>query len=166
MDKATIIKTAVQLEKDGRAFYLGVAGRTASPAVKQVFESLAKDEENHIHWIQENLGVAESARELNQETYARVKHIFAEIPEAKRRQALASPNDIQPLRQAIEMEIKSARAYADWAAELADPTLKGILVKLAEVEQFHQELLENTILYMENPAEFFQREEGWMFDGA
>jgi hypothetical protein len=34
------------------------------------------------------------------------------------------------------------------------------------VEKFHEELLQNTILYLEDPAQYFQQEEGWMLDGG
>jgi rubrerythrin len=166
MDKQEIIRTAVQLEVDGRAFYLDAAGKVTSPAVKQVLESLAKDEESHIRWIEENLGIPESAGQLNRESYDRVKHIFAAVPKDQRERFVTSPDDIAPLRQAIDREVKTANAYTKWADEVDDPTLKGILQKLAEVERFHEKLLENTILYLENPDQYFQQEEGWMFDGG
>ena len=163
MDKQDIIKTAVQLEKDGQAFYLEAAKNSSNAAIREVLVSLAKDEEYHIEWIEKELGVPQSAKELNRQTYARVKHIFDRDAKVE---AQASGTDIEPMRRAIQMERDSARAYADWAGELDDPTLKGILEKLVDVERFHEELLENTVLYLENPAEFFQQEEGSMLDGG
>lgn len=163
MDKQEIIKTAVQLEKDGQAFYLEAAKASGHEAVREVFVSLAKDEEHHIEWIEKELGVAESARDLNRQTYARVKHIFNRDAKAE---AQAAGKETEPLRRAIKMEQDAARAYTDWAAELDDPGLKDILEKLSDVEKFHERLLENTILYLENPAEFFQQEEGPMLDGG
>jgi rubrerythrin len=163
MDKQDVIKTAVQLEKDGRAFYLAAASKTANEAVRRVFTSLAADEENHIAWIEKNLGVAESAKELNRQTYDRVKHIFNRDAQVEAR---ASSTDIEPLRRAVTMEQESYRAYGDWADEVADPALSDILKKLVDVEKFHEELLQNTILYLEDPAQFFQNEEGWMLDGG
>ncbi len=166
MDTQEIIRTAVQLEEDGRAFYLDAASRAANPAVKEVLESLAKDEENHIKWIRETLGVEKSSRELNEETYGRVKHIFAKAPEGTKAAFTASKDDLQPLRLAVEREQKTWKAYQDWAEEVEEPGLQALLRKLVEVEKFHEHLLENTILYLEDPAAFHQKDEGWMLDGA
>ncbi len=166
MDKQEIIRTAVQLEKDGRAFYLDAASHASNPAVKDVLESLAKDEENHIKWIGETLGVEQSARELKEESYGRVKHIFAQAPEKTKEAIKASKDDLQPLHLAVEREQKTWKAYRDWAEEVSDPSLKALLEKLVEVEKFHEHLLENTILYLEDPASFHQKEEGWLLDGA
>ncbi len=166
MDKQEIIQTAVQLEEDGKSFYLDAAASASNPAVKDVLESLAKDEENHIKWIRETMGVERSARELNQETYGRVKHIFAQAPEETKEAFKASRDDIQPLKLAVEREQKTWKAYQDWAGEVSDPSLKALLEKLVEVEKFHEHLLENTILYLEDPASFHQKDEGWLLDGA
>ena len=166
MDKQEIIQAAVQLEEDGKSFYLDAAARSSNPAVKDVLESLAKDEENHIKWIRETLGAERSARELNQETYGRVKHIFAQAPEETKEAFKTSKDDIQPLQLAVEREQKTWKAYQDWAGEVNDPSLKALLEKLVEVEKFHERLLENTILYLEDPATFHQKDEGWLLDGA
>ncbi len=166
MDKKEIIDTAVRLEEDGRSFYLEAASKASNPAVREVLASLAKDEENHIEWIRNTLGVEKSARELNEETYGRVKHIFAQAPEGTKEAFQAARDDLKPLRLALEMEQKTWKAYQDWAGEVEGADLQALLLKLVEVEKFHERLLENTLLYMEDPAAFHQQDEGWLLDGA
>ena len=166
MNRQEIIDTAIRLEEDGRAFYLQAASEATAPAVQEVLRSLATDEENHIRWIRETLGPEKSARELNQETYARVKGVFAAAPEEAKEAFRAAREDLEPLRLALEREREAWKAYEKWAAETEDSSLAEILRKLAEVERFHERLLENTILYLEDPASYHQQEEGWLLDGG
>jgi len=46
------IKTAIQMEKDGYAFYKKASAQTSSKMGKDIFESLAKDEELHLDVFQ------------------------------------------------------------------------------------------------------------------
>jgi rubrerythrin len=46
------IKTAIQMEKDGHAFYTKAAGQTKNDLGRTVFESLAADELVHLETFQ------------------------------------------------------------------------------------------------------------------
>jgi len=46
------IKTAIQMEKDGYAFYQKAAAQTSSDMGKSIFESIAKDELLHLDVFQ------------------------------------------------------------------------------------------------------------------
>ncbi len=166
MDPQEIIQAAVRLEEDGRAFYLDAAARAADPRVREVLETLARDEENHIRWIRDTLGVDKSARELKEESYGRVKHVFAQAPEGSKEAFHLSRDELEPLRLAMGKEQQTWRAYGEWAGLVDDPALKELLAKLVEVEKFHEHLLENTLLYLEDPASFHQQDEGWLLDGG
>ena len=46
------IKTAIQMEKDGYAFYKKASSQTSSEMGKEIFESLANDEQLHLEVFQ------------------------------------------------------------------------------------------------------------------
>ena len=46
-DTVSILKQAILLERRGKAFYTQVAEKTASPAVKEFFEMMAAEEDQH-----------------------------------------------------------------------------------------------------------------------
>ena len=75
-DKQDIIQEAIQLERDGRQFYLDAAGKASSDLARQMFESLADDEVIHIEWINK-LSVEEgTAKNVKRKTYERLRGIF------------------------------------------------------------------------------------------
>jgi len=65
-EKQDIIRAAIQLELDGRKFYLGAAGGSSNDLARQMFESLADDELIHIEWIEKLSAEKETARELKE----------------------------------------------------------------------------------------------------
>ena len=166
MDKQEVIQAAVQMEKDGRAFYLDAAAKATNAAVREVLEHLAADELKHIEWINDVIGPHDAEKEARGEAYDRLRHIFREMPAEDREKVLASAIDLDPLRKALEFENRAVRAYSQWAEEMKDESVRDMCHTLADVERFHAKLIDNTLLFLENPTEYFQQEEGWMLDGG
>ena len=165
-EKHDIIRAAVQLELDGRKFYLEAAGRASNDLARQMFESLADDELIHIEWI-ENLSAEKTvAREAKEKTHERLRGIFADAQESEREAAGSSKNDIEAMKFAINMEEKSRDAYLKWAADADIDEVVNTCNILADQEAFHRELLENTIHYLEHPGDWHMMQEGWHFDGG
>jgi rubrerythrin len=55
-DKTTkILKSAILMEKKGRAFYDKVAQQASAEAVKRFFQTMTAEEENHIRILSEQL---------------------------------------------------------------------------------------------------------------
>ncbi len=165
--KQEIIEAAVQLERDGHEFYLGVAGKASSDLARQMFESLADDELIHVEWIEKMLSPdAEVATATKKKTYERLRGIFADVSEALRDAAASSEDDVEAINTAIKMEEKSRAAYLKWADETDSDELCKLCNALADQESFHREILENTIQYLESTGDWFMVEEGWHFDGG
>jgi len=166
MNKQEVIQAAVQMETDGRDFYLEAAAKMTNPAVREVLEHLAADEVKHIEWINEVLGPHNAEKEARSDAYDHLRHVFKEMPAEDRQKILASETDLDPLRKALDFENRAVGAYAKWAEEMEDESVRKMCLQLVDVEKFHVELITNTLLYLENPTEFFQQEEGWMGDGG
>jgi rubrerythrin len=166
-EKQQIVDAAIQLERDGRTFYLDVATKSSSTRARQMFESLADDELLHIQWIEQMLSPGEAAAtSAKKKTYERLRGIFADVPQSERQVFASSKDDIQAIRAAIAMEEKSRTAYLTWAEESSSDELRDLCTTLADQEAFHRELLENTIEYLEHTGDWFMMEEGWHFDGG
>lgn len=165
--KQEIIDGAIQLERDGRKFYMNVAGKASSDLARRMFESLADDELVHIEWIEKMLSPGEeTATATKKKTYERLRGIFADVPESVREAASSSEDDIEAINTAIKMEEKSCAAYLEWEDETDSDELRGLCNVLADQERFHRELLENTRQYLEHTGDWFMVEEGWHFDGG
>ena len=166
MDRKHIIETAIQLERDGRKFYHDAAERASSEIARKMFESLAGDEVRHIEWIKSVSPGENTAGSVNRALYGRLSGIFKDASETVRKAAATCEDDINAMRLAIEMEERSAAAYATWAEESETADVRELCEMLADVERFHRELIENSIEYLERPGDWFMVEEGWHFDGG
>ena len=161
-----VARAAVQLEKDGQAFYLDAAKKAQSELTRKMFTSLADDEVDHIAWIQKMVPGVDTSTEANRHLYARLSHIFADVPEGKLRQIAASGDDVAAIHTAMGVEKKAVDAYAKWEAEAEEPDVKNLCNVLVGVERFHIQVLTNTLEYLERPADWFMQEEQWNFEGA
>lgn len=163
--KQEVIKAAVQLERDGREFYLDLAKRASNRLSRRMFESLADDETRHIEWIENLSPGAKNAEAANRDIYGRLCHIFQEVPETEKQKA-ASQDDIKAVNLAVDMEEKSRLAYHRWMSESQSEEVRHLCKVLADAERFHRELLENTIEYLQRSGDWFMQEERWIFDGG
>ena len=156
----------MQLERDGRVFYLDAAEKAQSELTRKMFASLADDELKHIEWIEKMLPDIDTAGEANRNLYQRLSHIFADVPEAKLRQIATSEDDIGAINTAIGIEKKAVAAYEKWQADADGDDVKKLCNVLAGVERFHVQVLTNTLEYFEHTPDWFMQEEGWNFEGG
>ena len=161
-----VTQAALQLEDDGRMFYLDVAEKASNDLAKRMFESLAHDELDHVEWIKQMVPGVDTAGTANRRLYARLRHIFADVPEERLRKIAASEGDVQAINVALDMEKKSVEAYDKWAGESEDDDVRKLCGMLADIERFHVQVLGNTLEYLEHTADWFMQEEQWNFEGA
>ena len=143
------LSAAVQLERDGREFYLKVATQASNPLAGRMFESLADDELRHIEWLEDLSPGVEDARAANESLYRRLMGIFADAPTEMRDGAALAADDVEAIDVAIGVEDKSVAAYAEWgekgptaairklggAKDLVDPDKPGTLPQAAPGER-------------------------------
>jgi len=152
---------AIKLEEDGRRFYLDSAAKAGSEPVKQIFESLAADETDHIDWIHARNPGVDSSTDANRALYAKLKTVFSDAPTVEK-----TDSDISAIDVAIGMEEKAAAVYAEWAAEEDSEEIRKLGAVLVGQERFHRQLLENMKEYMDSSGDWFLAEERWNFEGG
>jgi rubrerythrin len=139
------IKTAIQMEEEGHAFYMKAAIETQNEMGKKMFRQLAKDELEHKHTFSEMFDrVADPAtwRKLVASTPG-IKELpaFRELSkEQKRSKGLA--DDANVLRIGMDAEDKSIKHYQKAARETKDPQAKVIFTNIAQQEEYHYNLLQ------------------------
>jgi len=161
-----VARAAVQLERDGRVFYLDVATRAESGLARRMFEALADDELDHIAWIEKAVPGVDTAAVANRRLYERLRHIFADVPEARLRKIAAAKGDAKAIDTALNTERESVDAYEQWAAEAEDEDVRRLCRVLAGIERFHIQVLNNTLEYLDHTSDWFMQEEQWNFEGA
>jgi rubrerythrin len=161
-----IAQAAMQLERDGRIFYLEVAEKASNALVGRMFEALADDELDHMEWIRNTVPGVDCAATANQRLYQRLRHIFADVPEAQLRHMAQADSDVEAIQTGMEIEKESAEAYDDWAKDCPAEDVQHLCRTIADVERFHLQVLANTLEYFEHTADWFMLQEQWNFEGA
>ncbi|MFC1461969.1 ferritin family protein [Verrucomicrobiota bacterium] len=161
-----VVQAAIQLERDGRDFYLAAAQKTSSELARKMFEGLAADEERHIEWIGNLSSNGATASSANRATYDALRPIFADAPAETKMAAELSEDDLSAIDVAIGMEEKSIAAYQEWASEDSDEDVQNLCQALVGQEQFHKQMLVNTRTYLDKTADWFMQEEQWNFEGG
>jgi len=169
MKRETVLQAAIKLEEDGRAFYMDMAMDAANDLARRMFESFAKDEQNHITWIRGTLAggtVVPPGDDAANAVYASVKKIFAKVPASRKGTLGTSRDELRALKTAMGKEEASIKAYRAWAGQSADPGVKDLFESLVAVERLHRDLLANTREYLERTGDWFMVQEQWSFDGG
>jgi len=131
-----VLKMALLLERQGMAFYEQVAGQTRSPAVRELFRTLAEEEKKHAEMLAERGGPAAAARGAVPDTLAKLV-LSGDI----RKQIGAASYEAAAISAAIDMENKAVALYSQRAGQAADPAERDLYQWLADWERGHQRFL-------------------------
>jgi rubrerythrin len=147
------IETAIQIEKDGLAFYTEAAEQVHDRKGKQMFLSLARDEAAHLDLFEDahrallNGGAwpsPERSSALSPGEYS-APSIFPLGGELEVVERLES--QLAVLQQGIEAEEASIAFYADQMSKIEDPDGRAMYVYLIEQEKLHRATLQQEYNY-------------------
>ncbi len=152
-----IIKFAIQMELDGKAFYEKGAATTDDPDLRKVFVALAEEEEKHLRIFRSmeegNLSKAASTLGEGSPTPRVVRSIFREMTDAGV-ETLPGSNVRALWEQALALEEKAEKMYRDAAKEEPDPKRRKLLERIADEEKNHVYLADNMLAFVKDPSTF------------
>ena len=130
-----ILRFAIRKEADAAAFYKMAADRS-NPGVKETFKELARMEEGHKKKLE-----GFDLKKVGQMKLEKTKGLgMSELMEDVPYSSDMSYADL--LRMAIKQEEKSQQLYTSTAKISPEPSLKKLLLILAQEESTHKERLE------------------------
>ena len=110
------IKTAIQMEKDGYSFYIKAAAQTTNKMGKEIFESLASDEQVHLDVFKKLFDDTIGNKEWENLVFSSKKYADIPIfPKDLKSIEGASPNtnDLDALRIAMDAEKEAIDYYSE-----------------------------------------------------
>ncbi len=139
-----ILKTAILLERRGKAFYSQVAAQTKSKSARKIFEMMAEEEDAHIHFLSRqfaNLGKGNAFLENEDIEDADDTEAVEILSEQVKKEISAAGFEAAAISAAIDFENKAIEVYSTRAEEATDPNEKQMYQMLAEWEKGHHHLL-------------------------
>jgi rubrerythrin len=153
------LKDAVQMELEGRQFYLEAAKKVKSAGVREVLEYLAESEKYHIekfHQIYQSLQKDPAWTEsLAAFTPPQYQPYVCVMAMAKEDQGAGGDDDLQALKTGIKMEECSIDYYTRLARETNIPLARRFFMSIAHEERGHYLTLMDMHNYLSDPADWF-----------
>lgn len=139
-----ILKTAILLERRGKAFYTQVARQSESKSAKKIFEMMAEEEDAHINFLSRQFSHYEKNHEfLHNEMHQDVDESNAVmiLSENIKKEISAAGFEAAAISAAIDFENRAIEVYSNRAAEATDENEKSMYQMLADWEKGHHHLL-------------------------
>ncbi len=138
-----ILKTALLLERRGKAFYTKVADQATDPDVQQIFEIMADEEEEHIRFLSEQfIHFTQHQRFKDVKLPMDAGDTASEILSANIKNKISAASyEAAAISSAIDMETRAINVYTERAKQAADPDEKKFYQWLADWEKGHHQIL-------------------------
>jgi rubrerythrin len=171
MDRMASIELALKNEKTEMEFYQNESKRSRNPLAAAMFESLARDEEEHMRRIAvlHDKLVAKGSWPKNMPIEVRgtnVRQVLDEMVQKVGSKQEHSDDDVKALEKAITFEAKGTKFYADLAASCVNPMEKNLFEFLSQIEREHHLSLTDSLEYLKNPEDWMKLHERSLLDGA
>lgn len=151
-----VFEYAIQMEKDGEAYYRQLAHRTSNHGLKAILTMLADEEVKHQNIFEQ----MKSAKPQLQESQllTRAKNIFVEM-QGSEEPVPDESSQVDLYRKAQELEKKSETYYLEQAGKAGNSENAEIFRTLAQEEARHYVMLENIIEFISRPDTWLENAE-------
>lgn len=153
-----VLKTAIEVEKNGYETFKKLADKTADAEGKRMFGQLAKDEVEHRELLEKQLAHLEAGGSVKSVVIPKseVESLIPAIREKQKRiKGEAGLGAVDALTTALDLERKAGNFFREKAAELASQELKAMFMRLAEWEDSHYDLIQAELDSINNTGMWF-----------
>ncbi len=138
-----ILKTAILLERRGKAFYTTLARQTQSEAVKKVFTMVAEEEDEHIKFLSRQFAAFEKTGKFDKNDVPEPsddQEAVMILSEQMKKEISAASYEAAAISAAIDFETRAIEVYQGRADETDDPNEKEMYQMLADWERTHHHM--------------------------
>ena len=143
---------AMKMEMDGKGYYEKLAAETPVVGLKNIFLSLAQDEQKHYDIIKELKSGADPAiAETN--VLEDTKNLFQNLM-AQRSVVAGLKKDLDGYEHGMKIEAESVKFYEAMARKEQNEGVAKLLQKIADEEKKHFEIMENLYDFVLAPQNY------------
>ena len=153
-----ILKQAMKMEREGRAFYLKAAQATQDKRGQEIFLTLADDEKAHLALLARQYNTLRGRKrwldlpEVKRTPIGLDKSIFPKDREAFAEVVTGKSDDLDALRYGLDIETKSYDLYRRAALETGNSMGKAMFRFLSGEELVHFDILMMRYEYLAGPV--------------
>ncbi len=138
-----VLKTAILLERKGKAFYTQAARNSESKSATKIFEMMAEEEDEHINFLVKQFkSYAENNEFMKVEEHPEEDTAATEILTEKIKTEISAAGfEAAAISAAIDFENRAIEVYSTRAKEATDANEKEMYKMLADWERTHHHLL-------------------------
>ena len=138
-----VLKTAILLERRGKAFYTQAARQSESKSAKKIFEMMAEEEDAHIDFLVKQFkSYADNKQFMKIDEHPEEDDAAVEIlTEKVKNEISAAGFEASAISAAIDFENRAIEVYSARAESATDPNEKEMYQMLADWEKTHHSLL-------------------------
>jgi len=165
------LQIAIQMEIDGKEFYLKASQESSNELGKKLLESLAREEDTHRQKFEEIYNAIQSKKAWPT-TYFQpdggksLRTIFAKATEEMGSNIKALATELDAVQTAMGMENKTYDFYKSQAEKAKYDAEAGFYESLAAEEREHHLILLDYYEYLKDPAGWFVKKEHPSLDGG
>ena len=150
------LKFAIQMEKDGEAYYLEQMQKNEGNSLRQIFEMLGREEAKHAAIL---LSVSKGLPyELASDADANRQNLFAQATDFAS-EIKTLPEQAELYHAAVEMEQKSVNLYTDMQTQATDALMQKLFLFLIKEEQDHLAVMEELFRFVNRPNDWVEAAE-------
>ena len=171
-DKALdVVKIAIQMEIDGKEFYLKASKESSNELGKNLLQKLAEEEDYHRRkfvQIYDAMRVKKSwpIVDFQPDNGQKLRTIFAEATDKLESDVKPIDTELEVIQMAMDLENKSLDFYKSRSENAAGSDEKEFYEMLANEEREHHLILLDYYDYLKDPAGWFTKKEHPSLDGG
>jgi len=165
------LQIAIQMEIDGKEYYLKASQKSSNELGKKLLESLAVEEDTHRQKFEEIYSVIRNksawpTTDFQPDGGKGLRTIFARATEEIGSNVKALATELDAIQTAMTMENKTHDFYKSQGGNAAYDTEKDFYETLAAEERKHHLILLDYYEYLKDPAGWFVKTEHPSLDGG
>lgn len=165
------LKTAIQMEIEGKEYYLQAAEASSNEAGRKLMRQLAAEEDDHRHAFQQIYKEQSQGKPWPETSFQAdggqvLRTIFGRALNASRTGVKAAKTELDAVQTAIDMENRTLDFYREQARSTVNPAEREFYLALAGQESEHARVLLDYYEYLSDPAAYFVATEHPSLDGG
>jgi len=165
------LKIAIDMEKDGKEYYLQASHASCNEVGRTLFKSLALEEDAHNQKIVEIYNVIQKqegwpAAILQPERGRALRELFNQTCEVTGVNIKGTATELVAINTAIDKEKKSYDFYFRQSQNAIYDTERAFYEAIAGEEREHELILLHYLEYLSDPVDWFTRVEHHSLDGG